>query len=147
MVTGIVDDLVLRRADGVPAYNLAVVVDDSAAGVTEVVRGADLLASTPRQAHLADLLGLPRPSWLHVALVIGPDGGRLAKRHGAVTLATLGAAGWSPTEVLGLLAVSLGLAEPGEPVEPRALARQLNPEALVAALPRTDWVLDPEAFT
>ena len=86
-VTGVVDDLVLRRADGVPAYNLAVVVDDAASGVTEVVRGADLLASTPRQAHLADLLGLERPSWMHVPLAVGADGARLAKRHGAVTLA------------------------------------------------------------
>ncbi|HYD09331.1 MAG TPA: tRNA glutamyl-Q(34) synthetase GluQRS, partial [Acidimicrobiales bacterium] len=84
--TGTVDDLVLRRADGTPAYNLAVVVDDADQGVEEVVRADDLLTSTPRQAHLADLLGLRRPTWAHVPLAVGPDGERLAKRHGAVSL-------------------------------------------------------------
>ena len=81
-VVGVVDDLVLRRSDGVPAYNLAVVVDDAAQGVEEVVRADDLLPSTPRQAHLASLLGLPVPAYLHVPLVVGADGDRLAKRHG-----------------------------------------------------------------
>lgn len=138
-VTGVVDDLVLRRADGVPAYNLAVVVDDTTAGVTEVVRGADLLASTPRQAHLADLLGFPRPTWLHVPLVVGPDGTRLAKRHGAVTLADLAALGWTPRDVLERLAASLGLAEPQEPVSLATLADRFNPDAL----PRNVWVVDP----
>ena len=145
--TGIVDDLVLRRADGVPAYNLAVVVDDAAAGVTEVVRGSDLLSSTPRQAHLADLLGLTRPSWLHVPLVVGPDGIRLAKRHGAVTLAELVDAGWTPERVCGLLASSLGLAASAEPVRPATLVEHLNPETLIASLPTTEWVLDPAAFS
>jgi glutamyl-tRNA synthetase len=145
--TGIVDDLVLRRADGVPAYNLAVVVDDAAAGVTEVVRGSDLLSSTPRQAHLADLLGLTRPSWLHVPLVVGPDGIRLAKRHGAVTLAELVDAGWTPERVCGLLASSLGLAASAEPVRPATLVEHLNPETLIASLPTTEWVVDPAAFS
>ena len=77
----------LRRGDGIPAYNLAVVVDDAAQGIGEVVRGDDLLASTPRQVQLARLLGLPVPAYAHVPLVLGPDGSRLAKRHGAVTLA------------------------------------------------------------
>ena len=93
--SGAVDDVVLARADGVPAYNLAVVVDDAAQGVTQVVRGDDLLSSTPRQVHLQRLLGLPQPEYLHVPLVLGEDGQRLAKRHGAVTLDDLAAAGWS----------------------------------------------------
>ena len=106
---GAVDDVVLARADGVPAYNLAVVVDDADQGVTQVVRGDDLLSSTPRQVHLQRLLGLPQPEYLHVPLVLGEDEQRLAKRHGAVTLADLAAAGWSAGDVLGVLAVSLGL--------------------------------------
>jgi glutamyl-tRNA synthetase len=81
-----VDDFVVRRNDGAAAYNLAVMVDDAAQGIGEVVRGADLLDSTPRQVLLARLLGLPEPSWAHVPLVLGRDGARLAKRHGSVTL-------------------------------------------------------------
>jgi glutamyl-tRNA synthetase len=82
----IVDDFVVRRNDGAAAYNLAVMVDDAAQGIGEVVRGADLLDSTPRQVLLTRLLGLPEPSWAHVPLVLGRDGARLAKRHGSVTL-------------------------------------------------------------
>jgi glutamyl-tRNA synthetase len=85
-IEGVVDDFVVRRNDGAVAYNLAVVVDDAAQGVEEVVRGDDLLDSTPRQLFLARMLGLPGPSHAHVPLVLGPDGARLAKRHGAVTL-------------------------------------------------------------
>jgi glutamyl-tRNA synthetase len=92
---GVVDDLVVRRNDGVAAYNLAVVVDDAAQGVEEVVRGDDLLDSTPRQILLGRLLGLPPLAYAHVPLVLGPDGARLAKRHGAVTLDDLDApAAW-----------------------------------------------------
>jgi glutamyl-tRNA synthetase len=89
---GVVDDFVIRRNDGAPAYNLAVVVDDAAQRVGEVVRGADLVDTTPRQLLLARLLGLPEPRHAHVPLVIGPDGARLAKRHGAITLRELDAA-------------------------------------------------------
>jgi glutamyl-tRNA synthetase len=85
----VVDDFVVLRNDGAPAYQLAVVVDDAAQGIGEVVRGADLLDSTPRQLLLARLLGLPEPTFAHVPLVLGPDGARLAKRHGAVTLQEL----------------------------------------------------------
>ena len=95
-VEGTVDDVVLRRNDGVPAYNLAVVVDDGAQGIDDVVRGDDLVSSTPRQIHLQRLLGLPQPTYTHVPLVLGTDGERLAKRHGAVTLGDLEAAGVSP---------------------------------------------------
>ena len=76
----------LRRGDGVPAYNLAVVVDDAAQGVDQVVRGDDLLSSSPRQAYLGALLGYPTPVYAHVPLVLNADGKRLAKRDGAVTL-------------------------------------------------------------
>jgi glutamyl-tRNA synthetase len=86
---GRVDDFVLRRNDGTPAYNLAVVVDDHDQGVEEVVRGDDLLDSTPRQILAARLLGLTVPRYAHVGLVLGPDGERLAKRHGSVTLEDL----------------------------------------------------------
>jgi len=98
-VSGAVDDFVLRRGDGTPAYHLATVVDDAEAGVGEVVRGEDLLESTPRQIVLQRHLGLEQPGYAHVPLVLGPDGERLAKRHGAVTLAEYpggagGALGW-----------------------------------------------------
>ena len=88
--TGVVDDFVLRRGDGVFAYNLAVVVDDAAQGVDQVVRGDDLLPSSPRQAYLASLLGHLAPTYAHVPLVLNAEGKRLAKRDGAVTLAEIG---------------------------------------------------------
>ena len=83
---GVVDDFVVQRNDGAPAYNLAVVVDDAAQGIGEVVRGDDLLDSTPRQLFLARALGVSEPAHAHVPLVLGADGARLAKRHGDVTL-------------------------------------------------------------
>ena len=102
-----VDDVVLRRNDGVPAYNLAVVVDDAAQGVAEVVRGDDLLSSTPRQVMLQRLLGLATPRYRHVPLVLGADGVRLAKRHGAVTLDQVAHKGLEAPEVLTMLAAWL----------------------------------------
>jgi glutamyl-tRNA synthetase len=87
----VVDDFVVRRNDGAPAYNLAVIVDDVWQGIGEVVRGDDLLDTTPRQLFLAERLGLEPPTFAHVPLVLGPDGARLAKRHGAVTLDDLDA--------------------------------------------------------
>ncbi|CAM2985021.1 tRNA glutamyl-Q(34) synthetase GluQRS [Skermania piniformis] len=107
--TGSVDDLVLRRGDGVVAYNLAVVVDDAAQRIEQVVRGGDLLASTPRQAYLASVLGLPPLRYAHVPLVLNADGRRLAKRDGAVTLADRRARGQSPAEVRRALSHSLDL--------------------------------------
>lgn len=136
-VTAEVDDVVLRRNDGVPAYNLAVVVDDADQGVEEVVRGDDLLSSTPRQAHLADLLGLARPAWAHVPLVVGSDGDRLAKRHGAVTLDDLAAGGVDAAAVRARLATSLGLAAAGDPVSMAQLLDRFDP----ATLPGDPWVL------
>lgn len=131
----VVDDFVVRRADGVAAYQLAVVVDDAAQAIGEVVRGADLADSTPRQILLARLLGLPVPRYAHVPLVLGPDGERLAKRHGAVTLADrdepVGA-------TLARLAHSLGLARGRKRVR---RARDLLGEFDPARLPRTPITL------
>ncbi len=119
---GAVDDVVLARGDGVPAYNLAVVVDDAAQGVSQVVRGDDLLSSTPRQILLQRLLGYPTPEYWHVPLVLGADGERLAKRHGAVTLDDLAAQGWTPADVRVALDRSLGQ-RPGDRFDPAAIPR------------------------
>lgn len=125
-----VDDFVVRRNDGAPSYQLAVVVDDAAQGVGEVVRGADLADSTPRQVLLQRLLGLPTPSYAHVPLVLGPDGRRLAKRHGAVTLADLAARGHGPADALAWMARSLGLAGEDERLPAEDLVPRCDPERL-----------------
>jgi glutamyl-tRNA synthetase len=122
-----VDDLVLRRRDGAFAYNLAVVVDDADQGVGEVVRGDDLLPSTTGQALLCDLLGLERPTWAHVPLVLGPDGERLAKRHGAVTLPDLAEEGLRPADALIWMARTLELAAPAEQVTVADLVERFDP--------------------
>jgi len=128
--TGAVDDFVLRRGDGVAAYNLAVVVDDDHGGIDQVVRGEDLLASSPRQAYLAAVLGYPQPVYAHVPLALNADGKRLAKRDGAVTLTDLGVHRTFAliTESLGLPAGDLG-----------ELLDRFDP----ARLPRTPWVFRP----
>lgn len=127
---GVVDDLVVRRNDGAAAYNLAVVVDDTAQGVGEIVRGADLLETTARQLHVRALLDGPAVSHAHVPLVLGADGARLAKRHGAVTLADHTAAGRSALQVRAELAASVGLAEPGEQPSLDELLTRFDPDAL-----------------
>jgi glutamyl-tRNA synthetase len=129
---GVVDDFVLRRNDGVTAYNLAVVVDDAAQGVDQVVRGDDLLASAPRQAYLASLLNMPEPEYAHVPLVVNSDGARLAKRDGAVTLRDLARAGVTASGVRDLLLESLGL--------PPGTLEQSLATFDPAALPRNPWV-------
>jgi glutamyl-tRNA synthetase len=129
---GTVDDFVLRRNDGVVAYNLAVVVDDAAQGIDQVVRGDDLLPSTPRQAYLASLLDMPLPEYIHVPLVVNSDGVRLAKRDGAVTLGDLALAGTPVSEVRDRLLESLGL-PPGTLEQALAAFRP-------AKLPREAWV-------
>ena len=137
--TGVVDDLVLQRGDGAASYNLAVVVDDAAQGIDQVVRGDDLLPSTPRQAYLCHLLGLPVPAYAHVPLVLGVHGRRLAKRDGAVTLTDLGELGVGPDRVLTLLAHSLGLAGEHESVNLALLRDRFDP----GRLPAEPWVIDP----
>lgn len=102
-------DFALRRSDGVIAYQLAVVVDDGLMGITQVVRGEDLLVSTPRQLALFDLLGYPRPAYMHLPLLCDPEGERLAKRHASLTLASLRDAGVSPAAVAGYLGWKAGL--------------------------------------
>jgi glutamyl-tRNA synthetase len=128
--TGIVDDFVVRRGDGVAAYNLAVVVDDAAQGIDQVVRGDDLLPSSPRQAYLATLLGYPQPMYAHVALVLNEDGARLAKRDGAVTLAEIGT-----ERVIAQIAESLGW----QAKSVDEMLAQFDP----AKLPRHPWIYRP----
>lgn len=136
-VEGRVDDVVLQRNDGVPAYNLAVVVDDAAQGMTHVLRADDLLSSTPRQMLLQRLLGLPHPLYTHVPLVLAPDGTRLAKRHGAVTLADLAQRGVGAVEVLARLGHSLGLCAVDEPVTAELLVGRFR----LDEVPRGPWSL------
>ncbi len=129
----VVDDVVLRRNDGVPAYNLAVVVDDGLQDVGEVVRGDDLLSSTPRQTKLQELLGYPTPAYMHVPLVMGRDGHRLAKRHGAVTLAQLSAAGVTSSDVLAWIGRSIGLDPDHEAVTTAQLLHRYDPDLIPRA--------------
>lgn len=135
-VEGAVDDFVLWRWDDTPAYNLAVVVDDGDQAIGEVVRGDDLLDTTPRQILLQRLLGLPTPAYAHVPLVLAPNGDRLAKRHGAVTLADRAALGETPADALAWMATRLGLAAPGERPTAAELVARFDP----AALPREPTV-------
>jgi glutamyl-tRNA synthetase len=123
-------DFVVMRADGVPAYQLAVVVDDLAMEVTDVVRGADLLSSTARQLLLWRALGGSPPRFAHVPLVVGDDGARLAKRHGALSVGELRERGADPRAVVGLLAASAGLCAPGLRVAPAELVRGFAIERL-----------------
>jgi glutamyl-tRNA synthetase len=125
--TGVVDDFVVRRNDGAYAYNLAVVVDDAEQGIGEVVRGADLLDSTPRQLWLGERLGAVTPRHAHVPLMLGPDGARLAKRHGAVTLADRAALGQSPGDVRRELLAPFGL---GDCVTMDELVQAFDPDRI-----------------
>lgn len=136
-----VDDFVLRRADGVAAYQLAVVVDDTAMQITDVLRGNDLLASTPRQLALHAALGGRAPHFAHVPLLLTPTGERLAKRTRPRSLADLRAAGIPAARVVGRLAASAGLCPPGEELRPEALVATFD----LAKIPRTPAVL-PDLF-
>ena len=123
-VSAVLGDFPLARDECGAGYTLACVVDDLLTGVTEVVRGDDLLAATPAQVLLARALGPwlaergvatdSPPSFCHVPLVVGPDGRRLAKRHGDTRIAAFRDAGWAPERIIGLLAASCGWAQPGE---------------------------------
>ncbi|MBG6217893.1 glutamyl-tRNA synthetase [Arthrobacter sp. CAN_A6] len=133
--TGPVDDFVVRRNDGVPSYNLAVVLDDAAQGIDQVVRGDDLLSSSPRQAYLGQRLGLPTPRYVHVPLALNAQGQRLAKRDGAVTLEDLAAEGLGSARVREIILGSLGL-----PTASLADAlRAFDP----SKLPREPWIVTP----
>jgi len=132
-------DFVLRRADGIWAYQLAVVVDDADAGISEVIRGADLLSSTPRQIALYRALGYPIPRFAHVALVVDGDGTRLATRHQAVSIESLREAGRSPEQVIGELARSLGLTATSAPIR----AEELIPAFQLTEISRSSFTWNP----
>jgi glutamyl-tRNA synthetase len=135
-------DFVVWKSDDTPAYQLAVVVDDAAQGVTEVIRGDDLLVSTPRQLLLYQALNLTSPSFAHVPLVVGTDGRRLAKRHGDTRLSTLQEAGVRPESLLGLLAWSCGWLDQPTPTTATALL----PLFRLESIPHIPFVLTPELF-
>jgi glutamyl-tRNA synthetase len=119
-------DFVVRRADGVTAYQLAVVVDDAAMEIDEVVRGEDLLASTLKQILLYDALGLRVPAFGHVPLWLGEDGVRLSKRHRGTSIREVREAGSTPEEVVGRLAARVGLIDRPEPVAARELVGEMG---------------------
>jgi glutamyl-tRNA synthetase len=118
-------DFILRRADGVAAYQLAVVVDDGAAGITEVVRGRDLLSSTPAQIWLYQCLHLPVPKFYHVPMLLAPDGRRLSKRDRDLDLGQL-QKHWMPEQLLGLLAWKCGLLDRWEAISAQELAKDFS---------------------
>ena len=118
-------DMVVRRADGVYVYQLAVTVDDAEAGVTEVARGMDLLSSAPRQMYLQELLGFPHPAYAHVPMLLAPDGRRLSKRDRDLDLGLL-RQHLRPGQVLGALAHAAGLLEKPEPVSAAELAADFD---------------------
>lgn len=132
---GVVDDFVVRRGDGTHAYNLAVVLDDADQGVGEVVRGADLASTTARQLWLYDRLGLERPAYAHVPLVLNREGRRLAKRDGAVTLSARRALGETPAQVRGALAASVGLCAAGEAPPMADLLARFDPTRVPVRAP------------
>jgi len=142
-VTAEVDDVVLRRNDGVPAYNLAVVVDDAYSDIDQVVRGEDLLPAAATQAYLAELLGHRPPMYAHVPLAVNVEGRRLAKRDGAVTLSEFAAQGIAPSAILSVIAQSLELASPGERVTAHVLLERFDPNRL----PCEPWVVLPQKLT
>ena len=122
-------DMVVRRADGVYVYQLAVTVDDGEAGVTEVVRGMDLLSSAPRQMYLQELFGFPHPQYGHVPMLLAPDGRRLSKRDRDLDLGEL-RKHISPEQLIGTLAFSAGLIDCREPLSARELAGEFTWEKL-----------------
>lgn len=119
-------DFILRRSDGVFAYQLAVVADDGDMGITQVVRGRDLLSSTPRQILLYRLLGYPVPEFAHTPLLLAPEGRRLSKRDGDMSLSGLLRRGYSPQDVVGLLAYLAGLVPQPVPLWPQDLVEDFS---------------------
>ncbi len=125
-------DFIIRRSDGVFAYQLVVVVDDGLMGINQVVRGMDLLGSCARQTYLARLLGFQPPAYAHVPLLVAPDGRRLAKREKDLDLSALRAAGVSPQQICGALAAAAGFIEPGQKSSPQELIEAFSWEKLAA---------------
>ena len=119
-------DFILRRSDGLYGYQLAVVVDDAMSGVTEVVRGRDILSATPRQLYLQRLLGADAPAYVHIPLLVDAQGRRLAKRDKDLDLAALSQR-FTPEDILGMLAFSAGLLP------------EVRPMSLEALIPLFDW--------
>ena len=134
-------DFFLRRADGVFAYQLAVVVDDALMGVDEVARGSDLLSSTPRQLWLYRELGLTPPKFYHLPLLLASDGRRLSKRDGDQSLENLREK-YTPEEIIGKLAFACGLQASPAPTTPQALARTFD----WSQVPKSDIVLPENLF-
>lgn len=142
MDPGQLGDFVVWKSTGAPAYQLAVVVDDHDQGITDVARGDDLLPSTPRQILLYEALGWQLPCFTHVPLVVGPDGRRLAKRHGDTRLDSLRKAGVKSEALIGLLAHSCGWLEKPEPISPRELLQH----AALKTIPAAPWTLNSVAL-
>ena len=134
-------DFIIRRADGVFAYQLAVVVDDGRMGVTEVVRGMDLRSSTPRQAWIYGLLGLTPPQFFHAPMLLAPDGRRLSKRDGDVSLETLQKR-YTPEQIIGKLAYLYNLQDDDEPRTPQDLLKVFSWQRI----PTWDLTLPPDLF-
>jgi glutamyl-tRNA synthetase len=130
-------DFVVWKLAGSPAYQLAVVVDDAATGVTHVIRGDDLVSSTPRQLLLYQALGLRPPRFAHLPLVVGADGRRLAKRHGDTRLSAMRQAGVTPDRIVGMLAWSCGWLNSPTSIMPRDLISRFD----LATIPRQPFVL------
>ena len=137
-------DFVVFRSDDVPAYQLAVVVDDAEMGIDEVVRGDDLLLSTARQLLLYDALGHPRPAFGHVPLLLGPDGVRLSKRHRGTTLREMREAGFGAGQVVGRLAHAVGLRPDPGPLRAGELIDGFSLEQIAAR--RSGIRIDPSRW-
>lgn len=135
-------DFVVWKSAGTPAYQLAVVVDDAAMRITEVIRGDDLVPSTPRQLQLYEALGLTPPRFCHVPLVVGPDGRRLAKRHGDTRLSTLRQSGLAPEKLVGFLAYSCGWIEKPMPIRPTELISRFD----LRTVPKAPLVFNEESL-
>jgi glutamyl-tRNA synthetase len=144
-------DFVIARSNGIPAYQLAVIVDDRDQGISEVVRGNDLVPSTYRQLSILQALGWGHPVYAHVPLVVGPDGRRLAKRHGDTRLSWFRNQGVSPQALVGYLAWTAGLIDRIEPVSPRELIGSFRwsdmPRDAITFDLASDFDSDQKSFT
>ncbi len=142
-------DFVVKRSDGMIGYQLAVVLDDAAMEITDVLRGSDLLDSTPRQLMLYEALSLKAPRFAHVPLLYGPDGKRLSKRHGSVTLSSIRNAGVQPERVIGILAYLSGLLDKAEPVKPGELIPHFQLQRIIRepVVVTTDLLMELSSYT